>query len=63
MTAAEAAARRSPSVEAWQRDIGGRRGRAFVHAADEFYLLAGAERRAGGAPEQYENGVGIAARR
>ena len=36
-------------------------GDAFVHAADEFYLLAGEEPPAGGAPEQYENGVGIAA--
>ena len=32
-----------------------------MHAADEFYLLAGAEPPAGDAPEQYENGVGISA--
>ncbi len=38
-----------------------RRGTAFVHAADEFYLLAGDEPPAGDAPEQYENGVGISA--
>ena len=60
VTAAEAEALIA-AVEAWQRDIDGRRGRAFVHAADEFYLLAGAEPPAGDAPEQYENGVGIAA--
>ena len=32
-----------------------------MHAADEFYLLAGEEPPAGDAPEQYENGVGISA--
>ncbi len=32
-----------------------------MHAADEFYLLAGAEPPAGDALEQYENGVGISA--
>ena len=30
-----------------------------MHAADEFYLLAGDEPPAADAPEQYENGVGI----
>ena len=29
------------AVEAWQREFLRRRGSAFVHAADEFYLLAG----------------------
>ena len=49
------------SVEGWQREFLRRRGTAFVHAADEFYLLVGAEPPAGDALEQYENGVGIAA--
>ena len=49
------------SVEGWQRTFLRRRGAAFVHAADEFYLLVGAEPPAGDAFEQYENGVGIAA--
>ena len=49
------------SVEGWQREFLRRRGAAFVHAADEFYLLVGAEPPAGDAFEQYENGVGIAA--
>ncbi len=37
------------------------RGRRFVHAADELYLLAGRTPPAGDAPEQYENGIGMAA--
>ena len=49
------------AVAAWQRGFLERRGDAFVHAADEFYLLAGEEPPAGDAPEQYENGIGIAA--
>jgi NifB/MoaA-like Fe-S oxidoreductase len=48
------------AVQEWQRGFLERRGDAFVHAADEFYLLAGEEPPAG-APEQYENGVGISA--
>lgn len=48
-------------VRGWQRGFLARRGDAFVHAADEFYLLAGEEPPDGGAPEQYENGVGISA--
>jgi putative radical SAM enzyme (TIGR03279 family) len=48
-------------VEEWQRAFEGARGAAFVHAADEFYLLAGREPPPGAAPEQYENGVGISA--
>lgn len=47
------------AVEGWQREFLARRGHAFVHAADEFYLLAGDEPPAGDAAEQYENGVGI----
>jgi putative radical SAM enzyme (TIGR03279 family) len=49
------------AVRGWQRGFLERRGDAFVHAADEFYLLAGEEPPAGGAADQYENGVGIAA--
>ncbi len=49
------------AVETWQSEFVRRRGSAFVHAADEFYLLAGADPPAGDAPEQYENGVGISA--
>jgi len=49
------------AVEGWQQDFMTRRGAAFVHAADEFYLLAGAQPPGGGAYEQYENGVGISA--
>jgi putative radical SAM enzyme (TIGR03279 family) len=49
------------AVREWQRGFLERRGDAFVHAADELYLLAGEEPPAGGAPEQYENGVGVAA--
>ena len=49
------------AVAGWQEDLLARRGHAFVHAADEFYLLAGEEPPAGDAPEQYENGVGICA--
>jgi putative radical SAM enzyme (TIGR03279 family) len=49
------------AVEEWQRDFRRRRGAAFVHAADEFYLLAGNEPPDADAPEQYENGVGISA--
>jgi NifB/MoaA-like Fe-S oxidoreductase len=48
-------------VEEWQRGFRATRGAAYVHAADEFYLLAGEEPPAGAAPEQYENGVGISA--
>jgi putative radical SAM enzyme (TIGR03279 family) len=48
-------------VEEWQRGFQRARGAAYVHAADEFYLLAGREPPAGAAPEQYENGVGISA--
>jgi putative radical SAM enzyme (TIGR03279 family) len=49
------------TVAAWQARCRAQRGSAFVHAADEFYLLSGALPPAGGAPEQYENGIGMAA--
>jgi len=49
------------AVDGWQRTYRERRGRNFVHAADELYLLAGQEPPASDAPEQYENGVGISA--
>ena len=49
------------AVASWQRHFSARRGSAFVHAADEFYLLAGEDPPDGDAPEQYENGVGICA--
>jgi len=49
------------AVAVWQEEMLRRRGEPFVHAADEFYLLTGAQPPADGAPEQYENGVGIAA--
>jgi putative radical SAM enzyme (TIGR03279 family) len=48
-------------VEEWQRGFRATRGATYVHAADEFYLLAGELPPAGAAPEQYENGVGICA--
>jgi NifB/MoaA-like Fe-S oxidoreductase len=48
-------------VAAWHQGFEARRGSAFVHAADEFYLVAGEDPPAGDAPEQYENGVGICA--
>jgi putative radical SAM enzyme (TIGR03279 family) len=49
------------AVADWQQGFEAWRGSAFVHAADEFYLLTGEEPPAGDAPEQYENGVGICA--
>ncbi|NLE21598.1 MAG: DUF512 domain-containing protein [Actinobacteria bacterium] len=58
---ADDAARLIAQVERWQREFRAARGAGFVHAADEFYLLAGARPPAGDAPEQYENGVGISA--
>jgi putative radical SAM enzyme (TIGR03279 family) len=49
------------AVEEWQAWYAGARGAAFVHAADEFYLLCGRMPAASDAPEQYENGVGMSA--
>ncbi len=48
-------------VEALQPPLAQRLGRRFVHAADEIYLLAGLEPPATDAPQQYENGIGMAA--
>ena len=48
-------------VSAWQRRFLGERGVAFVHAADEFYLQCGELPPPSDAPEQYENGIGMAA--
>lgn len=49
------------AIESWQRDFRRRRGDAFVHAADELYLLADRRPPPSDAAEQFENGVGIAA--
>ena len=49
------------TVEELQTGLRSALGRRFVHAADELYLLVGAQPPAGDAPEQYENGVGICA--
>ncbi len=49
------------AVAAWQQRYRHSRGAAFVHAADEFYLLCGETPPPSDAPEQYENGVGICA--
>jgi len=48
-------------VAQWQAGFRERRGAAVVHAADELHLLAGREPPASDAPDQYENGVGMAA--
>jgi putative radical SAM enzyme (TIGR03279 family) len=48
-------------VERWQDRYREERGAAFVHAADEFHLLCGRTPPASDAPEQYENGIGMAA--
>lgn len=45
----------------WQARQLERRGVAFVHAADELYLLAGSLPPASDASDQYENGVGMSA--
>ncbi len=60
VTAADAAAVLEVVAGA-QRRFRARRGRDVVHAADELFLLAGAEPPPGDAPDQYENGVGICA--
>ncbi|HZL65198.1 MAG TPA: DUF512 domain-containing protein [Thermoleophilia bacterium] len=60
VTAADAAACLA-AVEEWQARFSRERGAAFVHAADEFYLLCGRMPPASDAPEQYENGVGMSA--
>ena len=48
-------------VAVWQAACRERLGRSFVHAADEFYLLAGRLPEASDAPLQYENGIGMSA--
>jgi len=60
VTAADAAAVLA-AVETWQARFARERDAAFVHAADEFYLLCGRMPPASDAPEQYENGVGMSA--
>ena len=56
------AARTIDIIEGWQKKLYGERGIHFVHASDEFYLLAGREipeeGRYDGYP-QLENGVGM----
>jgi len=49
------------AVEGWQHRYREERGVAFVHAADELHLLCGRMPTASDAPEQYENGIGMAA--
>jgi putative radical SAM enzyme (TIGR03279 family) len=49
------------AVEQWQDRYREERGVAFVHAADEFHLLCGRTPPPSDAPEQYENGIGMAA--
>ena len=49
------------AVEKWQARFFRERGAAFVHAADELYLLCGRMPPASDAAEQYENGVGMSA--
>ena len=60
VTAADAAVV-CAAVAGWQGRFRRKRGAAFVHAADEFYLLCGASPPASDAPEQYENGIGMSA--
>jgi putative radical SAM enzyme (TIGR03279 family) len=48
-------------VEAWQDRYREERGVAFVHAADELHLLCGRTPPPSDAPQQYENGIGMAA--
>jgi len=49
------------AVDGWQERYREERGVAFVHAADEFHLLRGRTPPLSDAPEQYENGIGMAA--
>ncbi len=49
------------AVEQWQDRYRDERGIAFVHAADEFHLLCRRTPPPSDAPEQYENGIGMAA--
>ena len=49
------------AVDGWQERYRAERGVAFVHAADEFHLLCERTPPPSDAPEQYENGIGMAA--
>ena len=49
------------AVGLWQHRYREERGVAFVHAADEFHLLCGRTPPPSDAPQQYENGIGMAA--
>jgi putative radical SAM enzyme (TIGR03279 family) len=48
-------------IESLQTEVKARRGVAFVHAADELYLLAARTPPPSDAPHQYQNGIGIGA--
>ncbi len=48
-------------IATWQAAFIDRLGRAYVHAADELFLLAGRLPAASDAPLQYENGIGMSA--
>ena len=48
-------------IESLQAKVKARRGVAFVHAADELYLLASRTPPLSDAPHQYQNGIGIGA--
>jgi len=48
-------------IECLQTEVKARRGVAFVHAADELYLLASRMPPLSDAPHQYQNGIGIGA--
>jgi putative radical SAM enzyme (TIGR03279 family) len=48
-------------IEEQQRRLRATKGRAFVHAADEFYLLSERTPPASDVADQYENGIGISA--
>ena len=60
VTSADAAAVLA-AVEGWQSRYRQERDVAFVHAADEFHLLCRRTPPLSDAPEQYENGIGMAA--
>jgi len=60
VTAADAGAVLA-AVAGWQARYRRERGASFVHAADEFFLLAGELPAESDAPDQYENGIGMSA--
>ena len=49
------------AVESWQARYRRERGTAFAHAADEFHLVCARQPPPSDAPEQYQNGIGMAA--